>query len=347
MSRVSENSSTHAVNYSIGKTKSRLEDLQIKGSNLKRIQKPSDDPVGNIELLSIRSEQVDMNQYLRNSNFAKTQLEYTESAIADLTDILSKAKEIAIGQASDIYNGDVRESIAKEVHQLRIQSLAIGNRRFGNRYIFSGHKTLTRPFDEDGKYSGDEGKITLEVNKDFFIPTNMNGSEVFYSSELTNGMRTKNGDSADNYKFTPIQEPSPENQQDEPIAAGRGLASVNEAQSMHNEQNESIFSHLQSLENALLTNNSDLIQGILEKIDSDHSRLVTLRTEVGSLINSIASSENNIENTKLLNETYKSRIEDADVAELFSELSKQQNVLNATYKASSNLMNKSLLDFVR
>ena len=50
MSRVSENSSIHSINYAVGKTKGRLEDLQMKGSTLKRMNKPSDDPVGNAEV---------------------------------------------------------------------------------------------------------------------------------------------------------------------------------------------------------------------------------------------------------------------------------------------------------
>jgi flagellin-like hook-associated protein FlgL len=50
MSRVSEGSTIHSINYSIGKTKEKLENLQLQGSNLKRVQKPSDDPVGNMEI---------------------------------------------------------------------------------------------------------------------------------------------------------------------------------------------------------------------------------------------------------------------------------------------------------
>ena len=97
MSRVSEASSFHAIKHAVGKTKSRLEDLQIKGSNLKAIQKPSDNPIGNVELLSIRSQNVDSGQYLRNVSYAKTQLTFAENSIEELTDIMSKAKEIAIG----------------------------------------------------------------------------------------------------------------------------------------------------------------------------------------------------------------------------------------------------------
>ena len=117
MSRVSEQSSLHAVNYSVGRTKSRLEDLQIKGSNLKRIQKPSDDPI--IEILSyslLGRKMLIIQQFLRNSNYAKTLLELTETSIENLTDIVSKAKEIAIGQSSDLYNGDVRKEYCEEVH---------------------------------------------------------------------------------------------------------------------------------------------------------------------------------------------------------------------------------------
>ena len=117
MTRVSENSSYNAINYSIGKTKSKLEDLQMKGSSLKRIRKPSDDPVGNVELMSIRSRNVDGEQYLRNISYAKSQLMIAESAIADLTEVLMRAKEIAVGQSSSIYTEDVRSSVAEEVKQ--------------------------------------------------------------------------------------------------------------------------------------------------------------------------------------------------------------------------------------
>ena len=39
MTRVSENSSTDAFKFSLGKTKSKVEDLQLKGGSLKKINK--------------------------------------------------------------------------------------------------------------------------------------------------------------------------------------------------------------------------------------------------------------------------------------------------------------------
>src|SRR5690554_788183 len=185
MTRVSEQSSFHAINHAVNKTKSRLEDLQLKGSNLKRVQKPSHDPIGNTELLAIRSQAVDNEQYSRNISFAKAQLSFAENAIEELTNIVVKAKELAIGQSSNFYDADIRKSVAKEVEQLKKQIISIGNRRMGNKYVFGGHKNLTPPFGDNGEYFGDKNTTSIEVAKDFFVPINFSGKEVFFPSRNT------------------------------------------------------------------------------------------------------------------------------------------------------------------
>lgn len=330
MTRVSENSSIHAINYATGKTKSKVEDLQIKGSNLKRIQKPSDDPIGNVDLLQIRSQNIDANQYLRNLNFAQTSLGFTETVLEELTDIMTKAKELAIGQSSDIYNPEVRQSVSKEIHQLRMQALSLANKRMGNRYLFSGQKLLTRPFNTDGEYAGDKSKIFIEINKDVFIPINITGNELFFDREAQPNSKLTLPDKAED---VPIEEVS---------STGRNLAS-----SGGENIRSSIFDELASLENALLTNNPDIIQNLLEQMDRSIDRVVAHRAKIGALSNNISNAENNIEKQKLLNEEYKSKVEDADVAEVFSNLQKEQGILKATYQASGVLMNTKLMDFLR
>jgi flagellar hook-associated protein 3 FlgL len=330
MSRVSENSSVHAVNFAVGQTKGRIEDLQLKGSTLKRVTKPSDDPIGNVELLSIRSQNIDANQYTRNLNFAQTQLSYTENVLEEMTDLLNKAKELAIGQASSIYSPEIREGVSKEIHQIRNQMLSLSNKRMGNRYIFAGQSILTRPFDLDGKYKGDTNKINIEINKDVYVPININGRELFFSSDKKPAERSD------------VDLKAPDIHIDPQIEVMRKPAST-EAQ----EVPASIFDELRALENAMLTDNPQIIQGLLERIDTSTDRLVAFRTQIGALTNTISNAETNIEKTKLLNEAHKSKIEDADVTELFGDLQKQQNVLKATYNASGKLMNQSLMDFLR
>lgn len=332
MSRVSENSSIHAINHAVGKTKSRMEDMQIKGSTLKRIMKPSDDPIGNSDLLAVRSKNIDANQYLRNLNFANTSLNFAETALEELTDILTKAKELAIGQASDIYNPEVRQGVAKEIHQLRLQALGIANKRMGNRYLFAGQKVLTKPFNEEGKYMGDKNKMFIEINKDVYIPINLTGNELFFD---------KANEKPSSKLLAPDLINKPEAQ--DAMNANREPAAVQD----QSQVTSSIFDELASLENAMLTDNPDVIQNLLEQMDRSIDRVIAQRTQVGALSNNIANAESNIEKLKLHNEEFKTKIEDADVAELFSNLQKEQNVLKASYQASATMMNQSLMDFLR
>lgn len=349
MSRVTESSSFHAIKHSVNKTKEKLEDLQIKGSNLKRVQKPSDDPMGNIEILSIRSKKIDGDQYQRNASVAKAQLTFTEAAIEELTDLLGKAKELAIGQASNLFDSNVRHGVAKEVEQLRNQAISIGNRRIGNKYIFAGFKSLSKPFDADGKYLGDDKQTKIEVGKDFYVPVNFDGKSIFFDKDGTPASNHDPlaGSSLQNIGPELLNEEAGERSQEDEFILNRTPATdIEGVPGVMNEARGSIFSQLSTFHNALMTNNHEAIQDLLPELDNSIDRLIASRTQIGSYLNSVENSVLKIEKENLANAEYKSRIEDADVAELFTDLTRQQSVLDATYKASAQLMNKNLMNYI-
>ncbi len=342
MTRVSQNSTSNALNYAVNRTKAKLEDLHLKGSTLKRIVKPSDDPSGNIDVLKIRSENADISQFRRNSLVAKTQLEFTEAALNDISDVVNKAKEIAIGQASDTYPADVRQNVAAEVREMRHQLLAVANRRLGNKYIFAGHKTNSSPFDTEGNYFGNDKDIFLEVSQGNFVPINLNGRTVFLG---------------DKEASTSISNPFSRQEKDQKVIEGdfseadsgvslRAPASIEEEEDTGS-SSQNIFKQLERLETALMTNNSSSIKELLNEFDDSLNRIITLRTRVGAVMNTVAFSEDHGERTKISNEAKKSQVEDADIAELFSDITKQQNILQASYKAGTTVLNKSLLDFLK
>lgn len=359
MSRVSESSSFHAIKHSVSKTKSRLEDLQIKGSNLKRVQKPSDDPVGNIEILSIRSRNIDGKQYTRNASVAKAQLTFSESAVEELSNLMVKAKELAIGQASNLFDVSIRRGVAKEIEQLRNQAISIANRRLGNKYIFGGFKSLQKPFNSEGKYLGDTNQTKIEVSKDYFVPVSFNGKSIFYEKD---GTTLTDGDPLNNTSLQNLKQKveiqslpnevieeefilnrTPAGEDKPVIINDHGPVATNQ---VLNEARGSIFDDLQTMHDALLTDNHEIIQDLLPRFDNGIDRLIETRTKIGSIINSIDISVEKIEKETLINEEYKTKIEDADIAELFTDLTRQQNVLKATYKASAQLMNRNLMDYI-
>ena len=94
-------------------------------------------------------------------------------------------------------------------------------------------------------------------------------------------------------------------------------------------------------------NDTDLIQDLLPMIDKIGSRLITLRAKIGSITNSIDSAKANIEVEDISALERKSTIADADIAKLFSDIQKEQAILQTTYKSGQNLINTNLLDFLR
>jgi flagellar hook-associated protein 3 FlgL len=332
MTRVSENSSTASLKYALNKTKAKMEDLQMKGSTLKTITKPSDNPISNVEAMTLTSSTNDNLQYLKNADFALLNLNVTEKSLEELTDILTKAKEIAIAQSSDLFNGDVRKNIANEVQQLYNQSLAISNKKVGLKNIFSGTNTLTTPFDSNGVYKGDSGHISLEVSRNFFVPVNLTGEEVFFSSDDSNSVEN------------PLEKFEQFNKQ-APSVLNRDLASVEKEENPF-KSHDNIFSQLQALNSALENNDPQMIQGLLEKFDTSISRLITLRTRIGSISNAVETSKSTLESENIDHTARKSLLLDADVAELFSDINKQQSVLKTTYQSTQGVMNQTLMDFL-
>ena len=335
MTRVSENSKNAVLNYNLSRVKKKLEGLQIRGASLKKIVKPSDDPSGNIDLLTLRSQLTDNKQFIRNLNYSRSYLELTENAISDLSNVLVRAKEIAIRQSSDIFSPEIRKNVAKEVDQLLNESWSIANRRIGNKYMFSGYATHQRPFNEKGMYLGDDGHQFIEIKKEFFVPINLTGLEVFFNTENTKALKNSP------LEETPFTEQKERPSEQGPKKTNRGIASSKK------ERQKSIFGLLKGLRDSLLRGSSSGVQNLLEELDQASSRLITLRTQVGAVYNSLSHAETTISDDNLVNMDYKSKIEDADITNLFSELEKQNNTLQAAYKSGAFLINKSLLDFLR
>lgn len=348
MTRVSENSATHSLKYNLARTKERMENLQLKGATLKAMVRPSDNPISNVEAMGLQSRMKDNDQFIRNSEYAALHLSSTEKSIEQIVDIMTKAKEIGIAQSSDFYDANIRANVANEVKQLRNQALAIANKRVGNKYLFGGFKTLSKPFNDQGKYEGDLGKITVEISKDFFVPINLNGYEVFYSDAGTSDSKPNPFEDVGPRDGVPEEYRTPEEKNAPKAEPDRGLASKEAAPDNYDYQKRTnVFSLLDGLVASLENNDVSYTQSLLEDFDDATNRLVTMRTKVGSIMNSVESSKVSNEDDKINAAERKSSLVDADITELFSDITRQQDILKTTYKASQGLMNQRLLDFLR
>lgn len=346
--RVADKMSFEQVNSNIGKNRAQMSELQQQAATQKRVTKPSDDPMAAARVLNNRVDLAGNKQYLKNLNYAKSFLDYTDQSLGDLSEAIGRAKELALSQANDASSSETsREVVATEIKQLLDQMIQIGNRKLGDRFIFSGYKTTSQPFDNDGNYKGDQGEMLVHVDKGSFIAMNTPGSKIFL------------GEGAANHKTkSPVQATSVDelNQQrfeqkhQEEIMM-RGPASTDEMLLASEDKGApggvNLFQVFKDLEGALRSNDKQGVQDQLEVLDEAFQQVVTSRAQVGSRSQGLEHLMQTIEKTKVDNQIAISQNEDADVFSTVSDMNKTESTLQATLQTSGKLVQPTLLQFLR
>lgn len=137
--RISDSTNFGVVRDSITRSRGRMENLQMETATMKKLNRPSDDPVGSAKVLEVRTDKVNNEQYQINAKLAQAFLDNTDHALEDLSEIMMRAKEIAVGQSSNASSSpESRYGVAEEVNQLFLRAVTTANRRVGDRYVFGG-----------------------------------------------------------------------------------------------------------------------------------------------------------------------------------------------------------------
>ena len=170
----------------IAGTQQRLATVQERIGSGRRINRPSDDPLGTSRVLATRS-QIDRNlQYQRNIAGGTSDLAAAEAALDSVQSVIARATELAVQAANGSLNAADRTAIAIEVSQLIEQALSVANTKHAGRYLFAGHLTSTTPFVPDiagnptaVTYNGDTGATQREFAEGERVQTNFTGDRAW------------------------------------------------------------------------------------------------------------------------------------------------------------------------
>src|SRR3989338_6229485 len=99
--RIADKMNFDQVKSNLAKNRSEISDLQNQAASQKRIIKPSDDPLAATRVLQARTEISSGQQFLKSVNQAKTFLEYSDQSLSELSEVLNRAKELALSQSND------------------------------------------------------------------------------------------------------------------------------------------------------------------------------------------------------------------------------------------------------
>ena len=130
----------------------------------KRINTPSDDPIGMGKVLDYRQTLASIEQYQTNIQSGKMRLDISEIHLDLVDDLLQLVR--AIGQTEAGGTAESRGLAAEEVKMLYDQVLDLTNSKLNDNYMFSGYQTKTAPFSRDDTQATTFDKFTVTYNGD-------------------------------------------------------------------------------------------------------------------------------------------------------------------------------------
>lgn len=163
---------------------SSVADLQARLASGKKVLNASDAPDRAALILRLKSAMTQQSNFERNLNAIEDRMTAEESVISSASDLMQRVRELAVQGSSDTLGADGRAIIAQEVSNLRDELFNLANQKdAGGNYVFSGSKTSTQPFVDDGTgqivYAGDSDRITVNVSEFRQLTINKPGDEVF------------------------------------------------------------------------------------------------------------------------------------------------------------------------
>lgn len=185
----------------------RMDKVQNQLASGRTINKPSDNPTGTARSMQLNTNLVETSQYIINTDYSISWCETAESAFSNVTEVMQRARELAVQGANGVLAQDSRDAIANEIEQLRQQIIDLGNASNGGRYVFGGYQTVDPPFKdltEQEQLDLSMGNIILtippsdnnQISKSLKAsdPTNINGNTPITINAVTIVLPDVSGD---------------------------------------------------------------------------------------------------------------------------------------------------------
>jgi flagellar hook-associated protein 3 FlgL len=189
--RVTNNMMTDSLVRYLTSQNEALYERQTVISSQKRINRPSDDPIGMGRVLDYRQTLSSIEQYETNIQNGQKRLEITEITLDLVDELLQGVRAIAMTEAGG--TTESRQLTAGEVKNMFDQILDLANSKLNGDYMFSGYQTRTAPFSRDDTlattfdqftvtYNGDDGDAQFIVAHNTEITIDADGQPLFHNA---------------------------------------------------------------------------------------------------------------------------------------------------------------------
>lgn len=192
--RVSSNSQYMLGTFALQRQQSRLVQLQEQLSTMKRVNKPSDDPVASAQILNTSQTQGVSQQFSTNAQTVQDRLQLSDTTLLSASNLISSMKTLAVQAGNGSLTVADRQAIQAQFRE-QVQDfvgLANGTDNSGN-YMYAGTRTGQQPYvlnltnGIDIQYQGDTGRSEVQVSASRSLAVTDPGSDVFGSTTTSPG----------------------------------------------------------------------------------------------------------------------------------------------------------------
>lgn len=350
----------------------------------KRVNRPSDDPAAAERINQFRNVLRTTERRLATVNEGTGRLNLSDSVLETAGYTFQRGKELAIQMRNDTNTAVERRNAAQEVQQLLLGLAGIANTQLNGRFLFAGSQTQTEPF-VLGSVSGSAGTAnaggaTIAASVATAVALKPDSYQIQFTSStqfdvvnLTTNQIVSSGNtyssgttfSFDGMDVTLTDGGGPPAAGDQffvrvgyiyqgdgatidvEIGDGRTVETNITGNQVFSGPTVDLFQNLQDFHQALVTNDEDAIHAAIGQFDQSLSQVTDARANIGARVNRMDAIKDSLDLLSVNTQTLRSNFEDADFAQVASDLATLQNTLEASMSTLARQFETNLLDFIR
>ncbi|MEM7414284.1 MAG: flagellar hook-associated protein FlgL [Gemmatimonadota bacterium] len=156
-----------------------------------RIQNMSDDPVAARSILDLDGDLRASEQYSRSIESARSRLAVADSTLQEMTNILTRVREIALQQSGGISTPETRLAARTEIQEMRTTLVQLGNQKLNGAYVFGGDYVDREPLNSAGALDAGfpaRGTTSYEIGPGVYGLGAHDAGEMFIDSDVINSL---------------------------------------------------------------------------------------------------------------------------------------------------------------
>jgi flagellar hook-associated protein 3 FlgL len=157
----------------------------------------SENPTAATNVMATGSSLRALEQYRTNVQRASSRVGIEDSVLQQLGDLMTRARELGVSQATDTASDQTRSVTNAEVQQLFQQITQLGNTKFGKEYLFGGQQSTAQPFTASGAgatldytSTNPQGQRSVDIGDGQTVAATHDGKQIFLDTGVLDAVKS-------------------------------------------------------------------------------------------------------------------------------------------------------------